>query len=65
MKWALAILAAGALPFLFLPFRPSSDLAPYETQPRPLTAPERHLTELWSGAGRKDAAGWVARVELA
>lgn len=65
MKWALAILAAGALLFLFLSFRPSSDLAPYETLQRALTAPERHLSDLWSLAGRKDAAGWVARVELA
>ncbi len=29
-----------------------------------LTAPEKHLPELWSLAGREDAAGWVARLEL-
>ena len=67
MKWALAILVGGALLLLFwgLSLRSPAELAPYERLFQALTAPETHLPELWELATRKDAAGWVARVELA
>ncbi|MGB9758125.1 MAG: transglycosylase SLT domain-containing protein [Candidatus Bipolaricaulaceae bacterium] len=64
MKWALFALAFGAVLFLVQILWPSSALAPYETLSQALTAPEKHLPELWSLAGREDAAGWVARLEL-
>lgn len=64
MKWALSILVAGTILLLALSLRPAPTLAPYATLFQALSAPERHLSELWSLAGREDGAGWVARLEL-
>lgn len=64
MHWVFLVLVAALTLFLALPFWPGPTLAPYETLSLALTAPEKHLPELWSVAEGEDGVGWVARVEL-
>ncbi len=65
MKWVLLLVIAGAVIFLGLSLWPPPTLDPYEELFQALNSAGSPRSKLWELAVREDAAGWVARVELA